>query len=92
MMLATMISHLAEVAWHHPTLVINYATVEIKLFDHEAGGLSLKDFELAEKIEEIISWRPTITDGALTGTPQDPRFAYLPTAVSYTHLTLPTKA
>jgi 4a-hydroxytetrahydrobiopterin dehydratase len=44
---------------------------------HSAKGITDKDFELARKIEDFVSWRPS-AEGALEGTPAgDQRFAYI---------------
>ena len=46
--------------------------------NHAAKGVTDKDFELAKKIEEVVSWQPGLLGGALEGTPQDDlRFAYI---------------
>ena len=36
---------------HHPEIYLSYGLVKIKLTTHDAGGLTKKDFELAEEIE-----------------------------------------
>ena len=56
LMTANAIGFLAEAAYHHPRLVLNYRSVEVFLTTHDAGGLTLKDFELAQKIEETVLW------------------------------------
>ena len=71
------IGHLAEVAWHHPDLVVSYAFVEVKLMTHSHKGITDLDFELAKKIEEVILWNPKKNNDYLEGTPEDPRFAYI---------------
>lgn len=76
LMVVNAVGHLAEAAWHHPDLGVGYASVVVKLITHSANGVTDKDFDLARKIEEVVRWRPT-ADSALTGTPNDPRFAYL---------------
>ncbi|MCB2054126.1 MAG: 4a-hydroxytetrahydrobiopterin dehydratase [Geminicoccaceae bacterium] len=58
LMIANAIGHLAETAWHHPDLLVAYGRVEVRLVDHDAGGISARDFALAEKIEELVAWRP----------------------------------
>lgn len=63
------VAHLAEAAWHHPELVLNYPSLEVRLNTHSAGGVTDKDFDLARKIEAVIGWRPQ--GGALEGTPGD---------------------
>lgn len=78
LMVVNTIGHLAEAAFHHPDLSVSYAFVIIKLMNHEAKGITNKDFELARKIEEVICWQPGKEEGgALQGTPDDPRFKYI---------------
>jgi 4a-hydroxytetrahydrobiopterin dehydratase len=77
-MVINAVGHLAEAAWHHPDLKASYAWVEVKLQTHTAKGITDKDFELARKIEDFVSWRPAKEGGALEGTPTgDQRFAYI---------------
>jgi 4a-hydroxytetrahydrobiopterin dehydratase len=77
LMVVNTIGHLAEAAFHHPDLTVSYAFVIVKLMTHSAKGITVKDFELARKIEEVIMWQPGKDNGALTGTPDDPRFKYI---------------
>jgi len=78
LMVINAVGHLAEAAWHHPDLRASYAWVEVKLQTHTAKGITDKDFELARKIEDFVSWRPAKEGGALEGTPTgDQRFAYI---------------
>jgi 4a-hydroxytetrahydrobiopterin dehydratase len=77
LMVANAIGHLAEAAWHHPDLLVTYSAVEVRLSNHAAKGITDKDFELARKIDEVILWRPQLEGGALEGTPENPRFAYV---------------
>ncbi len=77
LMLVTTVGHLAEAAFHHPDMSLSYALVIVKLTNHAAKGITNKDFELAKKIEDVIMWQPGKEDGALEGTPDDPRFKYL---------------
>ena len=77
LMVANAVGHLAEAAWHHPDMTVSYNAVEVRLTNHAARGITDKDFELARKIDEVVLWRPGQEGGALTGTPADPRFAYL---------------
>ena len=53
LMVINAIGHLAEVAWHHPDLVVSYAFVEVKL-DTCHQGISQLDFDLAKKIDDFI--------------------------------------
>jgi 4a-hydroxytetrahydrobiopterin dehydratase len=78
LMVVNTIGHLSEAAWHHPDITLSYAWLEVRLMTHTAKGITDKDFELARKIEDVVSWRPGKEDGALDGTPeQDQRFAYI---------------
>ncbi len=78
LMVVNTVGHLAEAAWHHPDLNVSYAFVTVKLQNHAAKGITDKDFELAQKIEEVVMWQPALNEaGALEGTPEDPRFKYL---------------
>jgi 4a-hydroxytetrahydrobiopterin dehydratase len=78
LMLVNTIGHLAEAAWHHPDLSVSYAFLIVKLCTHDAKGITDKDFELAKKIESVVSWQPANEGGALVGTPNDdPRFKYI---------------
>ncbi len=43
----------AEAMGHHPDLAIAYNKVQITLTTHDAGGLTTKDFELAQIISKI---------------------------------------
>jgi 4a-hydroxytetrahydrobiopterin dehydratase len=77
LMVITTVGHLAEAAFHHPDITASYAFVIVKLMNHAAKGVTDKDFELAKKIEELIQWQPGKEEGALEGTPDDPRFRYI---------------
>jgi len=78
LMVINAVGHLAEAAWHHPDITASYAWVEVRLMNHAAKGVTDKDFELAKKIEDVVSWQPGRLGGALEGTPQDDlRFAYI---------------
>ncbi|GAB4069819.1 4a-hydroxytetrahydrobiopterin dehydratase [Ancylobacter sonchi] len=79
LMVINAVGHLAEAAWHHPDITASYAWVEVRLMSHDAKGVTERDFQLAKKIEDFISWRPGAVEGsALAGTPEgDLRFAYI---------------
>ena len=77
MMVVNTIGHLAEVAWHHPDLVVSYAFVEVKLMTHSAKGITEKDVALAKKMDEVVLWQPSEEDGPFEGTPSDQRFKYV---------------
>lgn len=72
----TTIGHLAEAAWHHPDIALSWGKVEVVLWSHDAGGVTERDFALAEQIEAVIAWRPA-PGGPLEGTPADEVHAYV---------------
>ena len=76
-MVVNTVGHLAEAAFHHPDLTVSYAFVIVKLMNHAANGITNKDFALAHKIEDVVSWQPGKEEGPLEGTPDDPRFKYI---------------
>src|SRR5690349_12846447 len=53
LMFVSVVGHMAEVAGHHPDILIKYRTVKFSLVTHDAGGLTEKDFSLAVRIDEI---------------------------------------
>ena len=78
LMVVNAVGHLAEAAWHHPDLTVSYAFVIVKLVTHSAKGITDRDFALARKIEDVISWQPGREGGSLEGTPNaDQRFRYI---------------
>jgi 4a-hydroxytetrahydrobiopterin dehydratase len=77
LMVANTIGHLAEAAWHHPDLTVSWGRVGVSLSTHEAKGVTERDFLLARKIEDVVTWQPGRDGGALEGTPDDPRHRYL---------------
>lgn len=77
LMVINTVGHLAEAAFHHPDLTASFAFVIVKLTNHAAKGITDKDFELAQKIEQVIMWQPGTEGGALVGTPDDARFKYI---------------
>ena len=48
------IARLAEKAWHHPDIDIRWNKVTLTLTTHDAGGLTEKDFELAQKFDKFL--------------------------------------
>ena len=69
LLLAATIGYLAEASWHHPELILTYPRLTVRLQTHDAGGITGKDFELARRIEEVVTWLPSETD-ALEGPPR----------------------
>ena len=47
------VGQLAEAAGHHPDIDIRYNRVRLALVTHDAGGLTAKDFDLAQKINGV---------------------------------------
>ena len=45
------IGMIAEAAWHHPDITINWNKVGVTLSTHDSGGITEKDFDLAVKFE-----------------------------------------
>ncbi|MDX2129710.1 MAG: 4a-hydroxytetrahydrobiopterin dehydratase [Chloroherpetonaceae bacterium] len=48
------IAGLAESADHHPDILLTYPLVKIELTTHDSGGITIRDIELAKKINSII--------------------------------------
>jgi 4a-hydroxytetrahydrobiopterin dehydratase len=48
------VAKLAERAWHHPDIDIRWNKVTLALTTHDAGGLTQKDFELAQKFDALL--------------------------------------
>jgi 4a-hydroxytetrahydrobiopterin dehydratase len=57
-MLAGAIAYLGEKAFHHPDLFLSYPRLKVLLTTHDSGGITEKDIALAEKIEELATWKP----------------------------------
>ncbi len=45
----------AEAAQHHPDLEISYNKVTVSLTSHDAGGLTQKDFDMAQTISKLAN-------------------------------------
>jgi 4a-hydroxytetrahydrobiopterin dehydratase len=43
----------AEDAWHHPEMTVTWGEVEVRLTTHDAGGITEKDIDLAERFDDI---------------------------------------
>jgi 4a-hydroxytetrahydrobiopterin dehydratase len=51
MAFVTRVALRAESMNHHPDILINYSRITLTLSTHDAGGLTERDFRLAEKID-----------------------------------------
>lgn len=45
---------LAEELGHHPDITITYNRVVLSVITHDAGGLTEKDFSLANKVNQLL--------------------------------------
>ncbi|MFC5972440.1 4a-hydroxytetrahydrobiopterin dehydratase [Halomarina salina] len=43
----------AQDAFHHPSITIDYGEVEVRLTSHEEGGITEKDVDLAERFDDL---------------------------------------
>lgn len=50
-----LIAELAEKNNHHPDILIGYCNVEISITTHDVGGLTEKDFQLADLINNTYN-------------------------------------
>lgn len=48
------VAEIAEEENHHPDMCVSYDTVVCMLSTHDVGGLTEKDFEVADKIDKMI--------------------------------------
>lgn len=47
------VAEITEKHNHHPSIIINFENVRMTLTTHSAGGLTNKDFEVAEEIDKL---------------------------------------
>jgi 4a-hydroxytetrahydrobiopterin dehydratase len=47
------VARLAEKAWHHPDIDIRWNKVTLALSTHDEGGLTVKDFQLAARFDQL---------------------------------------
>lgn len=47
------VGELAESAEHHPDLLLGWGKMRVQLTTHDAGGITVKDLELARQIEAL---------------------------------------
>ena len=57
-------ARVAEAEGHHPDFCVHYATVDVTIWTHAAGGLTQNDFILAAKLDALPEAR-----GAAAGAP-----------------------
>ena len=48
------VAALAEKANHHPDIAVHYNEVTLRLWSHDVGGLSARDFDLARRIDASL--------------------------------------
>jgi pterin-4a-carbinolamine dehydratase len=53
---ANVISYLAEYSNHHPEICIKYYSINVKLFTHDEGEITEKDLNLAQIIDEFLTF------------------------------------
>jgi 4a-hydroxytetrahydrobiopterin dehydratase len=49
------VAELAETANHHPDMIVGWRKVTVKLSTHSAHGLTKNDFDLAQKVDGLVS-------------------------------------
>jgi 4a-hydroxytetrahydrobiopterin dehydratase len=52
------IAPICEELDHHPDLALRWRWVDIELSTHSAGGVTAKDVELAQRIDEVAATLP----------------------------------
>ena len=65
-LIAGQVALAAEQAWHHPLLEVEWGRLGVRLWSHDAGGITPRDLELARWLEATVTWRPA-AGGALAG-------------------------
>ena len=58
LMAVNAVAYLAETCWHHPDLEVSYDLVSVRFTNHDAGGVTKKDLEMAVRVEQLLSWTP----------------------------------
>lgn len=48
------IGGIAQEAFHHPDITISWREVEVRLTNHEAGGITETDISLAERFDDCF--------------------------------------
>jgi 4a-hydroxytetrahydrobiopterin dehydratase len=54
MLFVNAVAYVAEAMNHHPDILIHYNEVTLRNWTHVAGGITARDFALAEKIDALI--------------------------------------
>ena|SRR3989338_4542712 len=54
MVFVVKVAKLADSEGHHPDIMISYTQVMIELYTHTVGALTVKDFIMARKIEQLL--------------------------------------
>lgn len=49
------ICDLADAQDHHPEILTTYTNLRIRLWTHDAGGITQRDFTLASSIDQLIT-------------------------------------
>lgn len=52
------VARVAEKAYHHPDIDIRWNQVTLVLTTHDAGGLTAKDFNLAQRFDRLAASKP----------------------------------
>ena len=50
---ATDVAEIADEAFHHPQITIEFRSVTVAFTSHEAGGVTAQDLELAERVNDL---------------------------------------
>ena len=58
MIFVNRVAEIAEEEGHHPDIRIVYNHVTLALSSHDAGGLTQKDFQMAQRIDSLAGLRP----------------------------------
>lgn len=48
------LAEIAEKAQHHPEITIRYSRVTLVLTTHDAGGVTKRDIELAQRVDNLV--------------------------------------
>ena len=55
LMVAGVVGHLAEAAWHHPEMELSWDRVRVRLSTHSPRGITARDLALARKLAETAA-------------------------------------